>query len=103
MAALSEWVISVHFQERNNIAADYIQAIQNNPAKLKAANKVIQKYNLALNYVQENNADLAIIELQTCCEHESYIYQSLSAAGAALYAEKAVCGGQKGTDACRQG
>ena len=64
MAALSEWVISVHFQERNNIAADYIQAIQNNPAKLKAANKVIQKYNLALNYVQENNADLAIIELK---------------------------------------
>lgn len=48
VAALSEWVISVHFQERNNIAADYIQAIQNNPAKLKAANKVIQKYNLAL-------------------------------------------------------
>ena len=64
VAALSEWVISVHFQERNNIAADYIQAIQNNPAKLKAANKVIQKYNLALNYVQENNADLAIIELK---------------------------------------
>ena len=27
VAALSEWVISVHFQERNNIAADYIQAI----------------------------------------------------------------------------
>ena len=38
VAALSEWVISVHFQERNNIAADYIQAIQNNPAKLKASN-----------------------------------------------------------------
>ena len=64
VAALSEWVISVHFQERNNIAADYIQAIQNNPAKLKAANKVIQKYNLALSYMQENNADLAIIELK---------------------------------------
>ena len=64
MVALSEWVISVHFQERNNIAADYIQAIQNNPAKLKAANKVIQKYNLALSYMQENNADLAIIELK---------------------------------------
>ena len=64
VSALSEWVISVHFQERNNIAADYIQAIQNNPAKLKAANKVIQKYNLALSYMQENNADLAIIELK---------------------------------------
>ena len=58
VAALSEWVISVHFQERNNIAADYIQAIQNNPAKLKAANKVIQKYNLALSYMQEKLAGL---------------------------------------------
>ena len=102
MAALSEWVISVHFQERNNIAADYIQAIQNNPAKLKAANKVIQKYNLALSYMQENNADLAIIELKRVVNMSLHI-SGLSAAGAALYAEKAVCGGQKGTDACSQG
>ncbi|MGN0205444.1 MAG: tetratricopeptide repeat protein [Coprococcus sp.] len=64
VAALSEWVISVHFQQRNNPASGYIQAIQNNPAKLREANKVIQKYNLALSYVQENNADMAIIELK---------------------------------------
>ncbi len=64
VSALSEWVISVHFQQENNPASGYIQAIQNNPAKLREANKVIQKYNLALNYVQENNADMAIIELK---------------------------------------
>lgn len=64
VAALSEWVISVHFQGTDNVAAEYIQTLQNNPAQLKEANKVIQKYNLALNYVQENNADMAIIELK---------------------------------------
>ena len=64
VAALSEWVISVHFQQKNNPASEYIQAIQNSPAKLREANKVIQKYNLALSYVQENNADMAIIELK---------------------------------------
>lgn len=64
VAALSEWVISVHFQQKNNPASGYIQAIQNSPAKLREANKVIQKYNLALSYVQENNADMAIIELK---------------------------------------
>lgn len=64
VSALSEWVISVHFQQANNAAVGYIQAIQNSPAKLQEANKVIQKYNLALNYVQENNMDMAIIELK---------------------------------------
>lgn len=64
VAALGEWVISVHFQQKNNAAARYIQAIQNSPAQLQEANKVIQKYNLALSYVQEHNADMAIIELK---------------------------------------
>ncbi len=64
VSALSEWVISVHFQQTNNAASGYIQAIQNSPAQLQEANKVIQKYNLALNYVQENNVDMAIIELK---------------------------------------
>ena len=89
VAALSEWVISVHFQERNNIAADYIQAIQNNPAKLKAANKVIQKYNLALSYMQENNADLAIIELKRVV-NMSYIYPAISCWGCFICRESSM-------------
>ena len=64
VAALSEWVISVHLQKKSNIAATYIRAIQNNPGKLQQANKTIQKYNLALTYLEQNNADMAIIELK---------------------------------------
>lgn len=64
VAALSEWVISVHLQKKGNIATTYIKAIQNNPGKLQQANKTIQKYNLALQYLEQSNTDMAIIELK---------------------------------------
>lgn len=62
--ALGEWVISVHFQDKNNIARNYIKRIQNNQGQLQVINNTIQNYNLALNYVAEGNGDLAIIELK---------------------------------------
>lgn len=64
VAALSEWVISVHLQKKNNIAATYIKDVQNNPGKLQQSNKIIQKYNLSLEYLDQNNAEMAIIELK---------------------------------------
>ncbi len=62
--ALGEWVISVHFQEKGNLAAEYIERIQNNPAKLDAANRVIQRYNQALKYIAQKNDEMAVIELK---------------------------------------
>lgn len=62
--ALGEWVISVHFRERGNLAAEYIERIQNSPAKLAAADRVIQRYNQALAYIKEKNDEMAVIELK---------------------------------------
>ncbi len=62
--ALGEWVISLHFQEQGNPASEYIETIQNNPTRLQAANKVIQKYNQSLKYIAENNTEMAINELK---------------------------------------
>ncbi len=62
--ALGEWVISVNFQPRDNIANTYIRAIQNNPEGLAQANRTIQKYNTALEYLHQGNMDVAIIELK---------------------------------------
>lgn len=62
--ALGEWVISVNFQPRDNIANTYIRAIQNNPEGLAQANRIIQKYNTALEYLHQGNMDVAIIELK---------------------------------------
>lgn len=62
--ALGEWVISTHFQPEKNIANTYIKAVQNNPGKLQYANRTIQKYNMALEYLRQGNMDVAIIELK---------------------------------------
>ena len=64
VSALGEWVISVHFQSKGNVARNYIKKVQNNQGQLQVINKTIQNYNLALKYLEEGNGDLAIIELK---------------------------------------
>jgi tetratricopeptide (TPR) repeat protein len=64
VAALSEWVISKHFQPNENDADEYMEALQSNPTKLETMNQTIKKYNLALQSVKQGNEDLAIIQLK---------------------------------------
>ncbi|MFT3983225.1 MAG: tetratricopeptide repeat protein [Lachnospiraceae bacterium] len=62
--ALSEWIISKNLESKKNIADDYIQALQSNPAKLDTINQTIKKYNQALTYCYQGSQDLAIIQLK---------------------------------------
>ncbi|SES64513.1 tetratricopeptide repeat protein [[Clostridium] polysaccharolyticum] len=62
--ALSQWVISKHFQPVKNEADVYVKDLQQNPAALEAANQMIKKYNQALNAARQGNEDLAIIQLK---------------------------------------
>lgn len=64
VAALSEWVISKHFNPENNNADEYINAIQSNPTKLDSLNQAIKRYNTALNYVRQGSDDLAMLQLK---------------------------------------
>lgn len=64
VAALSEWVISKNYQGRNNLAGQYLNEIQNNPARLDTINQTIKKYNQALIYCRQDSKDLAIIQLK---------------------------------------
>lgn len=64
VAALSEWVISKHFQPNNNDAEDYINRVQSSPTKLENQNQAIKRYNTALNYARQQSDDLAIIQLK---------------------------------------
>lgn len=64
VAALSEWVISKHFQSQDNDADVYIEAVQANPTKLDAMNQAIKKYNIALDSAKQGSDDLAIIQLK---------------------------------------
>ncbi len=64
VSALSEWVISKHFQSNENDADAYMGAIQANPTKLDNMNQAIKKYNFALESAKQGNEDLAIIQLK---------------------------------------
>lgn len=62
--ALTEWVISTTYQPEKNIASDYIEMVQSNPAALDGINSTIHKYNLALNYCKQGSVDMAKIQLR---------------------------------------
>ena len=64
VAALSEWVISRHYQAENNDAEDYIRQIQSNPNRLETYNQTIRKYNSALNSAKHGDEDMAVIQLK---------------------------------------
>lgn len=81
VSALGEWVISVHFQSRNNVAKNYIKKVQNSQAELQIINQTIQNYNLALSYARNGKEDLAINELKkVVSENPNYVraYQLLA-------------------------
>lgn len=62
--ALSEWVISRHFQPANNDANEYINKVQSNPTRLDTLSQAVKRYNTALNFAKQDNDDLAIIQLK---------------------------------------
>lgn len=64
VAALSEWVISRHFQPADNDAEEYINKVQSNPTKLDSLNQAIKRYNTALHLAKQGSDDLAIIQLK---------------------------------------
>ena len=64
VSALSEWIISKNIKPENNIASEYIQRVQAEPAKLDTINQTIKKYNIALKCCREGNDDVAVIQLK---------------------------------------
>lgn len=62
--ALSEWVISKSYQQDNNAAGRYLDALHQNRGQLEAINQTIKKYNQALLYCRQDSRDLAIIQLK---------------------------------------
>lgn len=62
--ALREWVISVNFQSDENIAKHYIEELQNDRGYMANVNQTVKKYNQAIQYVNNNNEDLAVMQLK---------------------------------------
>ena len=64
VSALSEWVLSKHFQDKDNYAEEYIKRVQANPNKLEMYSQTIKKYNSALYSAKHGDEDMAIIQLK---------------------------------------
>lgn len=64
VSALSEWIISKNIMPQDNVASEYIEKLQAEPAKLDMINQTIKKYNSALKCCRENNEDVAAIQLK---------------------------------------
>lgn len=64
VSALSEWVLSKHFQNTDNDADELMSLVQSNPTKLENINQAIKKYNAALQSAKQGSNDLAIIQLK---------------------------------------
>lgn len=62
--ALSEWVISKNYKQKDNRAEVYLDEIQKNRNTLESVNQTIKKYNQALTYCENGSLDLAIIQLR---------------------------------------
>jgi tetratricopeptide (TPR) repeat protein len=77
VSALSEWVISKHFDENNADTDRYINALQSNPTKLDLLNQTIKKYNQALISAKQGDDDLAIIQLKKVISLNSHFVKAL--------------------------
>jgi len=81
VSALSQWVISKHFQSEDNMADHYINLVQQNPSKLESVNQVIKKYNGALASARQGSEDLAIIQLKKVVSLNPHYVQALQLLG----------------------
>jgi len=62
-AALSQWVISINFQEQDNPAERYLREVHGLRGYLEIADQAAKKYNQALVYANNDNEDLAVLLL----------------------------------------
>lgn len=64
VAALTQWVLSKHFNPDNEMAEKYLNDIQSSPTKIDNYNQSFKKFNLALQAAKQGNDDLALIHLK---------------------------------------
>lgn len=62
--ALQQWVVSKSLRSTNNNAEKYIKTIQDNQTHLEALNSSIKKYNMALQFANQSDDDMAIMNLK---------------------------------------
>lgn len=63
--AMSEWVMSINYQQENNIATRYLKELKKDPARLESVDQLARKFNMAIQYAHSADYDLAILQLKS--------------------------------------
>lgn len=77
VAALSEWVISKHFQPEHNDADYFMEKVQSDSAAFDSMNQTLKKYNQALINAKQGSDDLAVLQLKRVISMNPRFIQAL--------------------------
>ena len=61
--AMSEWVMSINYQQENNLATKYLKELKKDPARLESVDQLARKFNMAIQYAHSEDYDLSILQL----------------------------------------
>ncbi len=62
--AMSEWVMSINYQQENNLATKYLKELKKDPARLESVDQLARKFNMAIQYAHSEDYDLSILQLK---------------------------------------
>ena len=62
--AMSEWVMSINYQQENNLATKYLKELKKDPARLESVDQLARKFNMAIQYAHSEDYDLSILLLK---------------------------------------
>ena len=63
--AMSEWVMSINYQQENNLATKYLKELKKDPARLESVDQLARKFNMAIQYAHSEGYDLSILQLKS--------------------------------------
>ena len=63
--AMSEWVMSINYQQENNLATKYLKELKKDPARWESVDQLARKFNMAIQYAHSEDYDLSILQLKS--------------------------------------
>ena len=63
--AMSEWGMSINYQQENNLATKYLKELKKDPARLESVDQLARKFNMAIQYAHSEDYDLSILQLKS--------------------------------------
>ncbi|MBR1674660.1 MAG: hypothetical protein IJ703_06860 [Eubacterium sp.] len=64
--ALNQWVMSINYQARDNVAVKFLKNVRDDNKQLGEADNIAKMFNTALDYAESHSFDLAVIQLRRC-------------------------------------